>query len=81
MKKKTLKCVCHECDVGFDIVITSNDTNKKLVAEICPFCGDVCDLRDDSHFNKFYPDVDDEDGFNYEKYYDRDDEDFDEEDE
>jgi hypothetical protein len=77
MRKKTLKCVCHECVVDFDIVIVANESNKKLVPDICPFCGDVCDLRDERTFSKFF---DEDENFDYEKYYDTD-EDFDDEDE
>lgn len=77
MRKKTIKCVCHECDVGFDVVITANDSNKKLVAEICPFCGDVCDMRDDRPAIKYYQD---DESFDFDEYYEQDD-DFDDGDE
>lgn len=70
MRKKPIKCVCHECNVGFDITVVANDDDKKLVAEICPFCGDVCDIRDERPAIKYYHD-------DFDKYYDQDD-DFDE---
>lgn len=75
MRKKPIKCVCHECDVDFDITIVTNEADKRLVAEICPFCGDVCDLRDDRPAMKYYQDDED---FDFEKYYDEDEDDFDE---
>lgn len=76
--KKGTKCVCHECDVEFDIVVVG-DKGKKLVPDICPFCGDVCDLRDDRPMIKGFEDYDDDD-LDFDKYYGGDDEDFDDED-
>jgi hypothetical protein len=68
MGKKTTKCVCHECDVEFDIVVVG-ENGKKLVPDICPFCGDVCDLRDERPFLKDFQEYDD---FDFDKYYNKD---------
>lgn len=65
MAKKKHKCICHECQVEFDLTIT-NEVNSKLVPDICPFCGDVVDLRDERPFLK---DFDDYDDFNDDEYY------------
>lgn len=73
--KKTTKCVCHECDVEFDIVVP-RDAGKKLVPDICPFCGDVCDLRDERTLVKTFEEIDD---FDLEQYYDQEDLSFDDE--
>lgn len=64
MAKKKHKCICHECEVEFDLTIVGEKT--KLVPEICPFCGDVCDLRDERPFLKNFDEYDD---FNDEEYY------------
>lgn len=68
MRKKTTKCVCHECDVEFDIVVIS-DNGKKLVPDICPYCGDVCDLRDERTLIK---DFEEYDKLDFDEYYDKD---------
>lgn len=70
MSKKPKKCICHECEVEFDIIITGTN-GKKLVPEICPFCGDVADVRDDRPFLK---DFDEYDEFDDDGYYTDDDE-------
>lgn len=74
MKKKKQTCVCHECAVTMEIVVTgtlSGDKRSKLIPEICPFCGDVVELEDDRPFLK---DFDDYDDFDDDKYYTDDDE-------
>lgn len=68
MAKKKHKCICHECEVEFDLTVVGEDATEKskLVPEICPFCGDVCDLRDERPFLK---DFDEYDGFDDDEYY------------
>lgn len=71
-KKKTNKCVCHECDVELDITIVSSldEQNKnKLLPEICPFCGDCLDMRDSTPLLNSFDDLDE---FDEEDYYDDD---------
>lgn len=70
MSKKSKKCVCHECEIEFDIVVVS-EKGKKAMPEICPFCGDIVDLRDDRPFLKNFDEYDE---FNEDEYYSDDDE-------
>ena len=49
MKKKKQTCVCHECAVTIEIVVTgtlTGDKRSKFTPEICPFCGDSVDLEE-----------------------------------
>lgn len=64
MSKKKHKCVCHECQIEFDIVIVT--VNTRSVPEICPFCGDCADIRDERPFLK---DFDEYDKFDDDEYY------------
>ncbi|CAB4141243.1 hypothetical protein UFOVP410_82 [uncultured Caudovirales phage] len=70
MKKKPHNCICHECDIEFTIKITGK-IGQKLVPEICPFCGDSLDVREERPLLK---DFDDYDSFDEDEYYDEPDE-------
>lgn len=73
-KKKKKSCVCHECEVTFDITITgtlSGNEAFKLLPQICPFCGDSVDAEEPTPFLK---DFDEYDDFDDDKYYTDDDE-------
>jgi hypothetical protein len=56
MGKKKHKCVCHECQVDFDLTIVGDNT--RLVPDICPFCGDCVDFRDERPILKDFDDYD-----------------------
>ena len=73
MAKKTKSCICHECEVEFDIVVTSI-IGGKLVPEICPFCGDSVDIKD---VRPLLKDFDEYDEFNDDQYYSDDEDDLD----
>ena len=75
MKKKKKSCECHECEVTFDITITSLE-GSKLIPQICPFCGDAVDVKDNRPFLK---DFDEYDEFDDDKYYAYDEDDLDDE--
>ena len=68
MKAKPHNCICHECDIELTIKVTSK-IGQKLVPEICPFCGDSLDVKDDRPLLK---DFDEYDEFDDEKYYEDD---------
>lgn len=73
MGKKKKTCVCHECDVEFDVVIKTAEKSN-LLPDICPFCGDIIDLREERPFLK---DFDEYDDFDDDKYYTDDEDDVD----
>jgi hypothetical protein len=75
-KKAKKSCVCHECEVEFDIVITSSPAGRHT-PQICPFCGDSVDIKDDRPFLK---DFDEYDEFDDDGYYTEDEDDLDDED-
>jgi transcription elongation factor Elf1 len=70
--KKSIKSICHECEVEFTVKIDSFlSGKKKLSVQICPFCGDVADTIEDRPLLK---DFDDYDKFNDDEYFVDDDE-------
>jgi hypothetical protein len=68
MKKKPQNCICHECEVEFTIKITSK-IGQKFIPEICPFCGDSLDVREERPLLKNFDDYDE---FDEERYYEED---------
>lgn len=64
-KNKPHKCVCHECEIDFNITVTSQ-VGRNQPPQICPFCGDSIDLNDDRPLLR---DFDEYDEFDEEEYY------------
>jgi hypothetical protein len=74
-KKAKKSCTCHECEVEFDIVITSTPGGRHT-PQICPFCGDGVTLKEERPLLKNFDEYDE---FDDDEYYTEDD-DFDDED-
>jgi hypothetical protein len=75
MGKKKKSCTCYECEITFDVTITSSlngESTSKLEPQLCPFCGDSVDLDEPRPFLK---DFDEYDEFDDDKYYSDEDED------
>jgi hypothetical protein len=77
MAKKKNKCVCHECEIYFDVVVTGSLTSTgatRMLPQLCPFCGDSIQLEDERPFLK---DFDEYDDFDDDKYYTEDEDEID----
>lgn len=71
MGKKKTSCTCHECELSFEIKITSSQGSRPH-PQICPFCGDSVDALDERPFLKNFDEYDEFDDDEY--YSDSDDE-------
>lgn len=72
-KSKSIKCVCHECEIDFQIKVTSH-VGQNQSPQICPFCGDSIDVNDDRPLLRNFDEYDD---FDEDEYY-KDEDDIDE---
>lgn len=65
-KTKTHKCCCTECEIYFTLAIDKSYSDKNILPEICPFCGETIKLDSGPLLKNF----DEYDEFDEDKYYD-----------